>query len=132
MKLKRIYNHDAPPEEWTAVTEKCADCKGKGKVVNETADGLDDCPECDGGTITKHQPPVAGVEILSFGERQKFSQRLVDRGMREGWIVMTGMNLTVAGANKSLLYGIERLPGRYDDGTIHYYDCALVGEVDNG
>lgn len=105
MQLKRIYNHDAPKKEWVSRT---------------------------GSDGTSQQiPPVTGVEIRRHGgidSRQKFTPRLVDRGQREGWLSLAGVELTIAGENKTLIYKINRVPGRYDDETINYYDCQLVKE----
>ena len=129
MKLKLQYNHDAPKREWAAVEQVCSECDGKGVVINETNDGVVECPKCKGKKIvTVKVPPVSGVEIQTCGPVQRFSPRLVDRGRREGWIDQEGINLIINGINGSLTYQVERFPGRYDDETVHAYDCILVKE----
>lgn len=125
MRLKRIYNKEAPKKDWTEVGETCQTCKGKGVIINATLDGIDKCPDCTDGQVVRLVPPVAGVEIQHAGPRQNFSPNFVWGGQQEGWLSMQGVELTIAGVNRTLIYDILRVPGRYEDGTINYYECVL-------
>ena len=98
MRLKRIYNKEAPKKEWI---------------------------ETDDNRLV---PPVAGVIIQHAGPKQNFSPNLVWIGQKEGWLSLAGTELTVTGQNRTLIYDILRVPGRYEDGTINYYECVLKGD----
>lgn len=128
MRLKRLYNHDAPAKEWVTRQEVCPTCKGKGKIVNAAADGLEKCPDCKDGAQSVKVPPVVGVEVLQAGPQQNFSPDLVFNGQKEGWITTQGEQLVLTGSNVVLTYRILRVPGKYDDGTINHYECKLIGE----
>lgn len=125
MQLKRLYNHDAPKKEWGIREDECVTCKGKGVVINDTLDGVADCPDCEGGVRKVPVPPVAGIEILSVKENQHFSTHLVANAVNEGWMSQDKDLLTIKGANKMVTYRIARMPGYY---------CVHCGEhlVDGG
>lgn len=133
MQLKRLYDKEAPAAEWLTVEEECQTCQGKGKVVNEAADGLADCAACSDGVRTRQVPPVAGVEVQrvgAVGTMQNFSPRLIEGGRAEGWLALAGNQVIITGVNKVLTYDIQRVPGRYEDGRINHYECVLVKEVE--
>ena len=111
MRLKRIYDWDAPEEEWVEQEEPCPTCNGEG-VVGETAQV--DCPDCEDGTRTRQIPPVAGVEVQHAGPKQHFSPRIIDGGQAEGWLSIAGNQLVIHGENKTLTYDIKRPPGRWE------------------
>jgi hypothetical protein len=146
MRLKRIYNHDAPKEEWVTRAELCPTCSGKGKVVNEALDGVKDCPDCEDGIRKTQIPPVVTVEVQYAGDFQKFSPKIVAQGRKQGWLSLEGNHLTIFGVNEKLVYEIGRVPGRYElavaedapEGAagyevINWYECNLVErEVQDG
>ena len=108
MFLKRIYD---TPEGWIKAVNAAGDC------INP--------------------PPCLGVEVRHTGHSrdQHFSDRLVLRGVTEGWITLTKDALTLKGTNGDLHYTVLRGPGKYptsiptaeDPGyeVIHYFDCVL-------
>jgi hypothetical protein len=59
------------------------------------------------------EPKVSGVNILRHGKTQKFSPRLVQGGLSEGWLEITGDTITINGKNKKLVYRIDTNPGYY-------------------
>jgi len=134
MMLKRLYDFDAPEAEWVTREEPCETCDAKGVVVNESLDGVEPCPDCEGGMRSRLIPPVVGVEVVRAGPLQKFSPKIVARGQAEGWLSTQGVELVIHGENKTLTYQINRVPGRYEAGSgleqINYYDCELVEEVE--
>ncbi len=103
MRLKRVYNKDAPKKEWIEVKEQ----------------------DKDGNEVKRLVPPVVGVIIQHAGPRQNFSPNLVYIAQGEGWMTLAGTELTITGQNRTLVYDILRVPGRYEDGTINYYECVL-------
>ena len=113
MQLKRIYNHDAPKEDWTHRNETCSKCQGVGSVVNEARDGIELCDRCVKGVITREVPPVVGVDVLYAGATQHFSPRIVQKGSDEGWLERDENYITIFGANETVKYEILRDPGRY-------------------
>lgn len=114
MRLKRVYNHDAPEEEWVTDEEDCPTCGAKGVVVNEAGDGLEDCSDCEGeGVRVRQIPPVAGVEIQQASKHQKFTPHIVEEGTYQGWITMADGQIIVDGENGRLVYDIVRTPGVY-------------------
>jgi hypothetical protein len=113
MLLKRIY---ATPAGWVKEVNAAGDC------INP--------------------PPCTGVEVKHTGHSrdQHFSDRLVLRGLQEGWMEMTKdeagkAQLILKGTNGALHYSVLRGPGKYptsiptadDPGyeVIHYFDCVL-------
>lgn len=108
MRLKRLH---ATPEGWTKQVNAAGDCT--------------------------NPPPCIGVEVQHTGHSrdQHFSDRLVLRGMQEGWIEMSKDRLILKGTNGTLHYTVLRGPGKYptsiptadDPGyeVIHYFDCVL-------
>lgn len=113
MFLKRLYTI---PDGWE-------------KTVNDAGDCI-------------NPPPCIGVEIKRTGHSRAWhpSERLVRRGILEGWIELsrdekTGPMLTLKGANASLHFSVLRGPGKYpvslptadDPGyeVIHYFECVM-------
>ena len=120
MLLKRLYDHDAPKKEWVVQEEECKTCSGKGKVVNNALDGVENCPDCEGGVRKRSIPPVSGVEVLRAGSvQQHFSPHLIEGGQGEGWLSLVENELVVNGVNKRLTYRVLRMPGYY---------CSHCGE----
>jgi hypothetical protein len=116
MFLKRIH---ATPADWKKEVNAAGDC------INP--------------------PPCVGVEVKHTGHSrdQHFTDRLVLRGLKEGWIELTrdaekGARLLLKGTNGVLHYSVLRGPGKYptsiptadDPGyeVIHYFDCVLDEE----
>lgn len=95
MKLKRLYNKEAPKKDWIKTDDD--------RLI----------------------PPVSGVRILHAGPKQNFSPNLVYIAQKEGWMSISGNELIITGENRTLVYDILRVPGKYDDGTINYYECVL-------
>ena len=125
MRLKRLYDWDAPKAEWATREEQCATCNGKGVVINDANDGVVNCPDCEDGVRQVSVPPVSGVEVEHAGPEQHFSTRIIDRGLSEGWMSIANGQLSVNGENRTLVYDIKRAPGTYKGERINYYDCAL-------
>lgn len=124
--LRRIYDYDAPPEQWSTLSESCSACRGRGKQLSATGDAIVECPDCEAGQITRRIPPVAGVEILQAGDVMHFSTRFVAGGQAEGWLEIDDGALAINGTNTKVVYRIKRAPGRYDGERIHYYDCEKM------
>ncbi len=113
MQLKRIYDHDAPKEKWSIRTDVCRGCD-RGKVVNASRDGVEDCPICGGdGQIKVAVPPVSGIKILRAGPVQRFTQNFVNGGLQEGWLSMGDGRLVLHAEPEALTYRIVRVPGAY-------------------
>ncbi len=129
MKLRRLYDLDAPKSKWIHQEEVCIPCRGKGNVLNDSGDEIISCPDCDDGIQVRIIPPVSGVEVLHTGPRQHFSPRLVEGASREGWLQLENGRLTINGSNRKLVYEVKRPPGQYEGKVINYYDCVLIEEV---
>lgn len=163
MQLRRFYNWDAPEEDWLRRKEICPVCEGKNAVLNEDGTEILECPvgdknapeslwstpngdepyehvEEDGKYYrVRYVPPVEEVEILTANETQHFSPRIVELGRREGWLSLKQDTLKIIGRERTVVYNVDRIPGRYPDPDdpeqkvqINYYDCSLTEEVDNG
>jgi len=87
----------------------------------------------DTGTCT-NLPPLDHIEIKHTGTTpdQHFSDRLVAKGLAEGWVTIHDRVLTLHATPEDLRYAILRVPGKYLAKTapsgyevIHYYDCLL-------
>ena len=125
MRLKRIYDHDAPKKKWMSRQEECATCQGKGVVVNETLDGVKDCPDCTDGVRTIPVPPVAGIEVQHVGAsgKQNFSVRLINGGLSESWLSIERGRVIIHGVNKTLTYKVISVDR-------NQYECELITEED--
>lgn len=163
MQLKRFYDFDAPQDDWVRREEPCPVCDGKGRVMNEAATDIVDCPvgdpeapehywEAGGGQgrfeyahversgqfyRVQYVPPVSEIEVQRAGAVQHFSPRIVETGRREGWLSLEGTQLRINGRDRTLVYLVDRIPGRYPDPEregqyeqINYYDCSLVEELE--
>jgi len=127
MRLKRLYDREAPKKEWGERVETCPTCKGKGVVVNQSRTGVDQCPAgCEAGRLVTKVPPVSGVQVLHAGPEQHFSPNFLEGGMKESWLSMDTDQITIHGADGDLVYKVLRTPGRYGDEVIHYYDCKKL------
>ena len=58
------------------------------------------------------KPRCSGVQVMRGGEYQKFSTRLVERAVKEGWLTLGGGKVTLA-SDPPTVYAIERAPGYY-------------------
>lgn len=132
MRLKRVYDHNAPQLAWGERKESCETCKAKGKVVNETLDGVVDCPDCLGGVRHIPVPPVMGVVVQHAGPKQNFSPNFVEGGQEEGWLSVHRKNLTIKATNGDWVYEIMRRPGRYGAESIAHYECQLISGGTDG
>lgn len=114
MRLKRLYDHDRPRDDWKTREERCQTCAGKGVVINADSTGVDACPAgCENGVLGRLVPPLRGVEILHAGPRQNFSPRLVAAAIAEGWMVLSADRIMLKAQPHDVVYLIERAPGRY-------------------
>lgn len=66
------------------------------------------------GTLT-NPLPVTGLDVKHTGTHpeQHFSRRLVDAGLREGWLSLRKGMLTLHTAQGDLDYTVQRMPGLY-------------------
>lgn len=88
MKVKRIYDHEAPPEKW--------------------ADALDEKGE------SKKVPPVKCLRILHAGPRQKFSTKFIGGGTQDGWLELSGGVISIKTEEGTpLRYRVLREPGHF-------------------
>ena len=56
---------------------------------------------------------ISHVEILTAGPIQRFSPRLVDKALMEGWMLMENNTITIQSKSKDVNYLIVRYPGIY-------------------
>lgn len=113
MQLKRLYDHEAPRDDWRTRRRQCPGCRGQGVVINETRDGVDPCPnECESGVLAELVPPIKGIQILHAGDRQNFSTGFVEGALGEGWLEIGGGQIRVLG-DPPAIYRILRGPGWY-------------------
>ncbi|MDE8535594.1 hypothetical protein PZC41_14935, partial [Staphylococcus aureus] len=96
------------------------------------ADQIMPCPDCTAGITTRMIPPVSGVQVLHAGPKQNFSPNLVSGGQAEGWLSISGDKLTITATNKTLIYKVNRRPGKYPAGRVNAYECELMEEQPNG
>lgn len=61
---------------------------------------------------TTDPPRLLRVSVLRAGPRQRFSVRLVDQGIEDGWISIGGTTLQLK-TDPPLAYEILRVPGLY-------------------
>jgi len=118
MLLKRIYNHDAPQEEWGTRSAACQECHGRGKIVEtnpvDHAAAIVSCQACAGsGNVVTRVPPVSGIVVLRAGSWQNFSPSFIEGGQREGWLTRDKDRLTIHCADPPVVYRIIRQPGYY-------------------
>lgn len=59
------------------------------------------------------KPVLVGVEVLHAGPRQRFTPRLIEKGVSEGWLKFRDGMVVVEGVNCSLRYRVVREPGYY-------------------
>lgn len=131
--LKRVYDHEAPPERWGTITSQCPTCMGRGVVINEQGTGVEACSGCPlleqktyasgstaplaaprgTGEIVRRVPPVKDVEVVSAKDRHHFSTRLIEGGIAEGWLSMGQGKITVGNGPASVVYTIVSGPGLY-------------------
>jgi len=113
MYLKRLYDTEAPKEKFSIRTDVCSGCD-RGKVVNAARDGVEDCPICGGdGKMKVAVPPVRGITVLRARSVQRFTQNLINGGLREGWLGMSGGRIHITAESGNLTYLIIRTPGAY-------------------
>ena len=113
MRLKRIYNHDAPKKQWSTRMEVCRECD-RGKVVNAAGDGVENCLVCGGdGKMEIAVPPVRGIQVLRAGMVQRFTQNFINGALKEGWLSIGNGCMTINAIAGALTYRIVRVPGAY-------------------
>jgi hypothetical protein len=114
LKLKRLYDQEAPRESWGKIESPCPTCTGRGVVINAANTGVDKCSACAGtGTAVRPVPPVIGVQVLNAGKTQHFSTRLVEGGLAEGWLSMAQGIISLGSGPTVTRYKIESGPGLY-------------------
>lgn len=64
-----------------------------------------------------------GIRIRRSGPKQHFTPGFVSRGVGEGWLSLGRGKLTLHTLDGDVTYTVLRVPGKYEDGPIHYYDC---------
>lgn len=72
------------------------------------------------------RPVVSGVQVLHAGPAQHFSPDFLTGAAAEGWLIRDGDRIVIHGQDGAVVYRIVRPPGRYEDGTIHYFDCLRM------
>lgn len=115
LKLKRLYDHDAPAERWGAIAQECRDCNGRRRVIAANDDVVD-CPTCGGnGHVDRRVPPVRGVAIqVASGPVHHFSERFIHGGVAEGWLAFADGRVTIRNdVGDDAVYRITRGPGWY-------------------
>lgn len=116
MLLKRIYNIEAPAEQWLGRRSPCATCRAKGVVITADLSGVEPCATCHGAKeVVDTVPPLAHVELRHTGTTagQNFSGGLVEAALREGWMTVSPGKITLHVQPEELVYSITRMPGRY-------------------
>lgn len=100
MLLKRIYSK---PAGWKPI-RRYTDVEGKLLPPNHPEYG-----RC------LNTPPVSHVEVKHTGthREQNFSTRLIEQGVREGWIRIEKDKLTMKAMPEDLVYTIKTTPGHY-------------------
>jgi len=58
-------------------------------------------------------PKFVGVNVLTAGPRQNFSERVFNRGIAEGWLAVSKGRITVTAKNGDVVYRVVRGPGYY-------------------
>lgn len=126
MRLKRHYVRIIDPET------------GEPALDNEGNYRLEPALDANGRPILATNgmplPKLSHVEVEHTGSspEQHFTPRLVANGIAEGWLSLSGSQLTIKAQGEDLVYTIVRVPGRYPSQAetsgyevINYYDCVL-------
>ena len=129
MLLKREYKHQAPIAEWGMRSRECDTCHAKGVVINPELTGIVQCPTCNGQRIiVQRAPPLDHIKVVHTGTeaKQSFGTRLVDAGIKEGWLTLSKGKLIIHGRPQDLVYTIDKIPGTY----CSYCDAIQGGETE--
>ncbi len=104
MHFKRIYDHEAPKDDWSERTEvktvKVLDQKTGELVDHEIKE-------------TRKFPPVKHMKIIHAGDRWNFSTRVMAMGVKEGWLTHSNDRVGIKTEDGSLDYNVNREPGCY-------------------
>lgn len=57
------------------------------------------------------------VKHTGADREQKFSHRMVEQGLVDGWLQLDGNTLTISGDPQDLVYEVQRTPGYYAKST---------------
>ena len=101
MRLKRVYDWDAPQDHWPK------------RHYDRNTNHPVDSPTPGQDVELRLVPPIKGVIILGARPRQKFPVSLVEQGIFEGWIEIAKGQIVVTGMNHREVYDIVRGPGHW-------------------